>query len=84
MDLTIRLATEGGIKRCQGCGKVEKKMTRCKGCEEVWYCGKVCFLLIPLLMAISGKEANADLNRNAKSKDGPRVVIRVSVRFSRL
>ncbi|EPE26638.1 HIT/MYND zinc finger-like protein [Glarea lozoyensis ATCC 20868] len=42
MDLTIRLATEGGIRRCQGCGKVEEKMTRCKGCEEVWYCGKDC------------------------------------------
>jgi len=31
-------------KICQGCGKDgEGKMNRCKGCEGVWYCGKVYF-----------------------------------------
>jgi hypothetical protein len=46
MEITIRKEMEGPGKRCQGCGKVDKdeetKMVRCKGCEEVWYCGKVC------------------------------------------
>lgn len=35
-----------GEKKCQGCGKGEgeSKMVRCKGCESVWYCGKVCVI----------------------------------------
>lgn len=28
-------------KVCQGCGSEGEKMNRCKGCESVWYCGKV-------------------------------------------
>lgn len=34
----------GEGKTCQGCGKMEgeaRGMVRCKGCECVWYCGKV-------------------------------------------
>ncbi|KAG9234491.1 hypothetical protein BJ875DRAFT_461334 [Amylocarpus encephaloides] len=41
-----RKSTFAGTKTCQGCRKVEKeggeKMVRCKGCENVWYCGKDC------------------------------------------
>jgi hypothetical protein len=36
-----REALGGEVKRCQGCGKEEGNMARCKGCESVWYCNKV-------------------------------------------
>jgi hypothetical protein len=32
-----------GREACQACGteKEEVKLSRCKGCESVWYCDKV-------------------------------------------
>jgi hypothetical protein len=44
LELGERFAGDGEEKKiCQGCGKDgEGKMNRCKGCEGVWYCGKVC------------------------------------------
>lgn len=46
-----RFREADGRRICQGCGKggVEEeggegeggRMNRCKGCESVWYCGKV-------------------------------------------
>jgi hypothetical protein len=39
------LAGEG--KLCQGCGKVDEgNISKCKGCESVWYCNKVRFCQI--------------------------------------
>jgi hypothetical protein len=35
---------EGGVlKRCQACSteKIVDELSRCKGCEAVWYCDKV-------------------------------------------
>jgi hypothetical protein len=37
-----REVLDGERKRCQSCGKEDEgKMSKCKGCERVWYCNKV-------------------------------------------
>ena len=40
-----REGEDESMVRCQSCERKasEEVLSRCKGCSEVWYCGKVCF-----------------------------------------
>lgn len=53
-DAAIALPSEEGtenLRCCQGCGDVKsnEELSRCKGCETVWYCRKVSFNAAVLL-----------------------------------
>ena len=72
----------GCLKRCQACSteKNVDELSRCKGCESVWYCDKVGDVKTWL-----GHKQKADSGlRTARQRAGMREAIRLTVRFYEL
>ena len=72
----------GCLKRCQACSteKNADELSRCKGCESVWYCDKVGDVKTWLGLE---QKANSDL-RTVRQRAGMRKAIRLIVRFYEL
>jgi hypothetical protein len=66
-----------GKECCQACGKENERenLSRCRGCESVWYCDKVrlddCLILSKLM-----------LRRDVKQRAGMRRAIRGNAKFT--
>ena len=65
-----------GEEACQACGigKEEEKLSRCKGCESVWYCNKVG-------ESESSRWRMLTVHRSARLWAGMRGVIKANVKF---
>lgn len=65
-----------GEEACQACGteKETEKLSRCKGCESVWYCNKVG-------ESESSRWVKLTVYRDVKLWAGTRGVIKANVKF---
>lgn len=78
-SLSNRSPARDNLKRCQACSaeKNAGELSRCKGCESVWYCDKVSGAKeLPGSWVISDS-----IFRHARPRVGTRKVIRPIARF---
>lgn len=71
-------AGEEHIVRCQACDKLrnQEELSRCRGCEAVWYCDKVACNPFPILC----RRANWFDDRFVRRRVGVRGVTKANVK----